>query len=155
MDRALWFRCRLRLLQANLTAGEVAGSTPAGAPADLPCPLELAACERPDAYCIGADQTLALEGAIFPRDLAEAQTLAALSGKTLCLTSAFRVARRRFRQAALPSPLGQPKARTLKDILRETTTRLKVMRPIDVELGSRSQRAISRRLASVDTCGVC
>ena len=37
MDRALWFRnrfgfrCRLRLLQANPTAGEVAGSTPAGA----------------------------------------------------------------------------------------------------------------------------
>ena len=51
---------------------------------------------RPDAYCIGADQTLTLEGRIFhkSRDLAEgAQTLAALSGKTHRLTSAFCVAR--------------------------------------------------------------
>ncbi len=52
--------------------------------------------ERPDAYCIGADQTLTLEGRILhkSRDLAEgAQTLAALSGKTHRLTSAFCVAR--------------------------------------------------------------
>ena len=52
--------------------------------------------ERPDAYCIGADQTLTLEGRIFhkSRDLAEgAQTLALLSGKTHRLTSAFCVAR--------------------------------------------------------------
>ena len=52
--------------------------------------------ERPDAYCLGADQTLTLEGRIFhkARDLAEAaQTLAALSGKTHRLTSAFCVAR--------------------------------------------------------------
>ena len=51
---------------------------------------------RPDAYCIGADQTLILEGRIFhkSRDFAEAeQTLAALSGRTHRLTSAFCVAR--------------------------------------------------------------
>ena len=52
--------------------------------------------ERPHAYCIGADQTLTLEGKILhkSRDLAEgAQDLAALSGKTHRLTSAFCVAR--------------------------------------------------------------
>jgi nucleoside triphosphate pyrophosphatase len=51
---------------------------------------------RPDAYCIGADQTLTLEGRILhkSRDLAEAaKTLASLSGKTHRLTSAFCVAR--------------------------------------------------------------
>jgi septum formation protein len=54
--------------------------------------------QRPDAYCIGADQTLTLEGKILhkSRDLAEgAQTLATLSGKTHRLTSAFCVARAR------------------------------------------------------------
>jgi septum formation protein len=54
--------------------------------------------KRPDAYCIGADQTLTLDGRIFhkSRDLVEgAQTLAALSGKTHRLTSAFCVARAR------------------------------------------------------------
>ena len=53
--------------------------------------------KRPDAYCIGADQTLTLEGRILhkAKDLHEAaQTLAALSGKTHRLTSAFCVARR-------------------------------------------------------------
>ena len=52
--------------------------------------------KRPDAYCIGADQTLTLEGRILhkAKDLDEAaQTLAALSGKTHRLTSAFCVAR--------------------------------------------------------------
>jgi septum formation protein len=52
--------------------------------------------ERPHAYCIGADQTLTLEGKILhkSRDLAEgAQVLAELSGKTHRLTSAFCVAR--------------------------------------------------------------
>lgn len=51
---------------------------------------------RPDAYCIGADQTLVFEGKILhkSKDLAEAaRTLAALSGKTHRLTSAFCVAR--------------------------------------------------------------
>jgi septum formation protein len=51
---------------------------------------------RPDAYCLGADQTLTLEGRIFHKasDLDEAQrSLAALSGKTHRLTSAFCVAR--------------------------------------------------------------
>jgi septum formation protein len=51
--------------------------------------------ERAHAYCIGADQTLTLNGKILhkSRDLAEgAQTLAALSGKTHRLTSAFCVA---------------------------------------------------------------
>ena len=54
-----------------------------------------ASADRPDAYCIGADQTLTLEGRILhkPRDLPEAaQTLALLSGKTHRLTSAFCVA---------------------------------------------------------------
>jgi septum formation protein len=52
--------------------------------------------ERSDAYCIGTDQTLTLEGKIFHKanDFGEAaQTLAALSGKTHRLTSAFCVAR--------------------------------------------------------------
>ena len=52
--------------------------------------------KRRDAYCIGADQTLTLEGGILhkSRDLAEAsRTLAALAGKTHRLTSAFCVAR--------------------------------------------------------------
>jgi septum formation protein len=52
--------------------------------------------KRPGAYCIGADQTLTLEGRIFHKsgDLAEgAKTLAALSGRTHRLTSAFCVAR--------------------------------------------------------------
>jgi septum formation protein len=52
--------------------------------------------ERPHAYCIGADQTLTLEGRILhkSRDLAEgAQVLAGLSGKMHRLTSAFCVAR--------------------------------------------------------------
>jgi septum formation protein len=51
---------------------------------------------RPDAYCLGADQTLTLEGRIFHKasNFAEAQrSLAALSGKTHRLTSAFCVAR--------------------------------------------------------------
>ena len=51
---------------------------------------------RPSAYCIGADQTLTLDGRVFHKssDFAEAaQTLAALSGKTHRLTSAFCVAR--------------------------------------------------------------
>ena len=54
--------------------------------------------ERPDAYCIGADQTLTFEGRILHKasDFAEAaQTLAALAGKTHRLTSAFCVARAR------------------------------------------------------------
>jgi septum formation protein len=52
--------------------------------------------DRPHAYCIGADQTLTIEGRILhkSRDLAEgAQVLALLSGKTHRLTSAFCVAR--------------------------------------------------------------
>lgn len=55
-----------------------------------------ASAERPEAYCIGADQTLTLEGRILhkSRDLSEAaRTLAALSGRTHRLTSAFCVAR--------------------------------------------------------------
>ena len=55
-----------------------------------------ASAERPEAYCIGADQTLTLDGRIFhkAKDLSEAaQTLAALSGRTHRLTSAFCVAR--------------------------------------------------------------
>ena len=51
---------------------------------------------RLDAYCIGADQTLTLEGKILHKslNLAEAaRALAALSGKTHRLTSAFCVAR--------------------------------------------------------------
>jgi septum formation protein len=50
---------------------------------------------RPDAYCIGADQTLTIEGRILhkSRDFAEAaHSLAALAGKTHRLTSAFCVA---------------------------------------------------------------
>jgi septum formation protein len=51
---------------------------------------------RPDAYCLGADQTLTLDGKIFhkSRDFNEAAlSLAALAGKTHRLTSAFCIAR--------------------------------------------------------------
>ena len=51
--------------------------------------------KRPDAFCIGADQTLTLAGRILhkSRDLVEAaKTLGALAGKTHRLTSAFCVA---------------------------------------------------------------
>ena len=51
---------------------------------------------RPDAYCIGADQTLTLEGRILHKSAISTrrrQTLAALSGRTHRLTSAFCVAR--------------------------------------------------------------
>ena len=51
---------------------------------------------RPDAYCLGADQTLTLEDRIFHKasNLDEAgRSLAALAGKTHRLTSAFCVAR--------------------------------------------------------------
>jgi septum formation protein len=82
-----------RAVEDHYLAGE-------GSLEDLPVKLAEAkalavSALRPDAYCIGADQTLTLEGRIFhkSRDLAEgAQTLAALSGKTHRLTSAFCVA---------------------------------------------------------------
>ena len=51
---------------------------------------------RPGPYCLGADQTLTLEGRIFHKalDFDQARrSLAALSGKTHRLTSAFSVAR--------------------------------------------------------------
>jgi septum formation protein len=51
---------------------------------------------RPEAYCLGADQTLTLEGRVFhkSRDFSEAaQSLAALEGKTHRLSSAFCIAR--------------------------------------------------------------
>ncbi len=51
---------------------------------------------RPDAYCLGADQTLILEGRLMHKasDLGEAaRSLAALAGHTHELTSAFCVAR--------------------------------------------------------------
>ena len=51
---------------------------------------------RPDAYCLGTDQTLTLEGSIIHKsgDFDEAaRTLAALSGKMHRLTSAFCIAR--------------------------------------------------------------
>jgi len=54
--------------------------------------------KRPDACCIGADQTLTFEGRVLHKasDFAEAaQTLATLAGKTHRLTSAFCVARAR------------------------------------------------------------
>jgi septum formation protein len=48
--------------------------------------------QRPEAYCLGADQTLALDGRLMhkPRDVAEAaESLAALGGTTHRLNSAF------------------------------------------------------------------
>jgi septum formation protein len=66
-------------------------------------PAELAAAKalavsavRPEAYCLGGDQTLTLDGRIIHKshDLDEAAaTLATLSGRTHRLTSAFCVAR--------------------------------------------------------------
>ncbi len=52
---------------------------------------------RPDAFCLGADQTLTIEGRLMhkPRDLADAaRSLRALAGRTHRLTSAYCVARR-------------------------------------------------------------
>lgn len=51
---------------------------------------------RPGALCLGADQVLTLEGAVFhkPRTLDEAEThIERLSGKTHVLSSAFAIAR--------------------------------------------------------------
>lgn len=51
---------------------------------------------HPEAYCLGADQTLTLEDRLLhkPRDLTEAaHSLAALAGRTHRLTSAFCIAR--------------------------------------------------------------
>lgn len=51
---------------------------------------------RPDAYCLGADQTLALGDSLLhkPRDVAEAaRSLAKLAGRAHRLTSAFAIAR--------------------------------------------------------------
>jgi septum formation protein len=55
-----------------------------------------ASAMRPDAYCLGADQTLTLGARLFhkARDRAEAaQSLSALAGRTHRLTSAFCLAR--------------------------------------------------------------
>jgi septum formation protein len=52
--------------------------------------------ERPGAYCVGADQTLTLEGRILhksPDLIAAAKALTSLSGKSHRLTSAFCVVR--------------------------------------------------------------
>ena len=72
-----------------------------GAPRDLALALAQAKALaisglKPDAYCLGADQTLILEGQLIhkPRDLAEAaQTLTALAGRKHSLISAYAVAR--------------------------------------------------------------
>jgi septum formation protein len=73
------------------------GGSLEGLALELACAKALAvSTARLDAYCIGADQTLTLEGRILhkSRDFAEAaQSLAALAGKTHRLTSAFCVAR--------------------------------------------------------------
>jgi septum formation protein len=56
----------------------------------------VASARRPGAYCLGADQTLIVEGRVLHKsaDLAEAaRSLAALQGRTHCLISAFCVAR--------------------------------------------------------------
>jgi septum formation protein len=74
-----------------------AGGSLEGVAAELARSKALAvSAKRSDAYCIGADQTLTLEGRILhkSRDLVEGgKTLAALSGKTHRLTSAFCIAR--------------------------------------------------------------
>ncbi|RBP16378.1 septum formation protein [Roseiarcus fermentans] len=72
-----------------------------GAVGDLACALARAkalavSAARPDAWCIGADQTLTVEGRLLhkARDRREAaQSLAALAGRTHRLTSAVCVAR--------------------------------------------------------------
>lgn len=72
------------------------GGTLEGVAAALALAKALAAsAARPDAYCVGADQTLTLNARLLhkPANLAEAaETLAALSGQTHRLTSAFSVA---------------------------------------------------------------
>jgi septum formation protein len=72
-----------------------------GAPEDLAATLAeaktlAASVLRPEAYCLGADQTLTLGNTVMhkPRDFGEAaQSLSMLSGRTHRLTSAFCVAR--------------------------------------------------------------
>ena len=72
-----------------------------GSPEDLAATLAEAkalavSVLRPEAYCLGADQTLTLGNTVMhkPRDFGEAaQSLSMLSGRTHRLTSAFCVAR--------------------------------------------------------------
>jgi len=76
----------------------VAGGSIGGLPAELARAKALAASAlRPEAYCLGADQTLTVGTRLLhkARDRAEAaETLAALAGRAHRLTSAFCVARR-------------------------------------------------------------
>jgi septum formation protein len=73
------------------------GGSPEGLAATLAEAKAVAASAlRPDAYCLGADQTLILGDVVLhkPRDLEEAaQSLEALSGRTHRLISAFCVVR--------------------------------------------------------------
>jgi septum formation protein len=106
-------KSRLSLLSAAGVSAEVVGADiderafedrflgSGGSPESLA--IELARAKalavsalRPEAYCLGADQTLTLDGRLIhkSRDFSEAaQSLAALEGKTHRLSSAFCVAR--------------------------------------------------------------
>ncbi len=83
-----------RALEARFFAG---GGRAADLAAALAEAKALAASQaRPEAYCLGADQTLTLGDRLLhkPTDLAEAaQSLGALAGRRHRLTSAFSVAR--------------------------------------------------------------
>ncbi len=74
-----------------------AGGSVEGLPSELARAKAMAASAlRPEAYCLGADQTLTVGGRLLhkARTRAEAaQTLAALSGRAHALTSAFAIAR--------------------------------------------------------------
>ena len=59
---------------------------------------EAVSAERPESYCLGADQVLLVDGRVMhkPGSLAEAaESIASLSGRTHCLISAFCIVRSR------------------------------------------------------------
>jgi septum formation protein len=92
---------RFEAVPADIDERALEASLPGAAPAELALALARAkaaavSAERPQALVIGADQVLSCEGALFhkPATRAEAlRTLAALSGRTHRLTSAFALCR--------------------------------------------------------------
>ena len=97
-DAGLPFEIRTpRVDERAIEAALPVGSAPEAVALSLARAKALAACAAdPDALCLGADQTLSLEGRLFHKSAtteAALATLEALSGRTHRLTSAFALAR--------------------------------------------------------------
>lgn len=98
---AVGLRAEVVAADVDERAFEARFFTAGGRPTDLAAALAeakavAASRARPEAYCLGADQTLTLGGGLLhkPSDLEEAaQSLAALAGRRHRLTSAFSIAR--------------------------------------------------------------